>query len=66
MGDLQRWCTSKVIRLEYMAPHSPAQNSVAERMNHTLAKLSWAMILSSKALQFIWLEVIAHAAYLHN
>ena len=29
-GDLQRWCASMGIRLEYTAPHSPAQNGVAE------------------------------------
>ena len=66
MGDLQGWCASKGIRLEYTAPHSPVQNGMAERMNRTLAKLSWAMILSSKAPQFLWPEAIAHTAYLHN
>ena len=40
MGDLQGWCASKGIRLEYTAPHSPAQNGVAERMNRTLAELT--------------------------
>ena len=47
MGDLQRWCASKGIQLKYTAPHSPVQNGVAERMNHTLAKLARAMIFST-------------------
>ena len=66
MGDLQWWCTSKGIRLEYTAPHSPAKNGVAERMNCTLAELARAMIFSTQVPKFLWPEAISHAAYLCN
>lgn len=39
-GDLQQWCASKGIQLEYTGLHSPVQNGVAEQMNCTLAELS--------------------------
>jgi len=65
-GDLQRWCASKGIKLEYTAPHSPAQNGVAEQMNRTLAELARAMIFSTQVPKFLWPEAIAHAAYLRN
>jgi len=65
-GDLQRWCASKGIKLEYTALHSPVQNGVAERMNCTLAELAHAMIFSTQVPKFLWPEAIAHAAYLRN
>ena len=66
MGDLQQWCTSKGIRLEYTAPHSPVQNGVAEWMNRTLAELARAMIFSTQVPKFLWPEAILHTAYLRN
>ena len=65
-GDLQRWCASKGIRLEYTALYSPAQNGIAEWMNCMLAELACAMILSTKTPNFLWPEAITHTAYLHN
>jgi len=53
MGDLQRWCTSKGIKLEYTVPHSPAQNGVAEWMNCMLAELACAMIFSTQVPKFL-------------
>jgi len=38
--ELRTWCHSKGIRYQMMAPHSPSQNGVAERMNRTLGELS--------------------------
>ena len=65
-GDLQRWCASKGIRLEYMDLHSPVQNGVVERMNCTLAELARAMIFSTQVPKFLWPEAISHATYLRN
>ena len=65
-GDLQWWCMSKGIKLEYTAPYSLVQNGVAERMNCTLTELARAMIFSAKTPNFLWPEAIAHTAYLHN
>jgi len=49
-----------------MAPHSPAQNGMAEWMNCTLAKLARVMIFSTQVPKFLWPEAIMHAAYLRN
>jgi len=57
---------SKGIKLEYMAPHSPVQNGVAEWMNRTLAALACAMIFSTQVPKFLWPEAITHAAYWCN
>lgn len=65
-GDLQWWCVSKGIKLEYTAPYSLAQNSVVEHMNCTLAELTCAMIFSTQTPNFLWPKAISHAVYLHN
>ena len=65
-GDLQQWCASKGIKLEYTAPYSLVQNGVAEHMNRTLVELAHAMIFSTQTPNFLWPEAIAHAAYLHD
>ena len=65
-GDLQWWCVSKGIKLEYTTPYSPAQNSIAECMNCTLVELTHAMIFFTQTLNFLWPEAIAHTVYLCN
>ena len=45
-NDLVNWCESKGINLQYTAPHSPEQNSIAERMNRTLVELVRAMSIA--------------------
>ena len=64
--DLLTWCHSKGIRYQMMAPYSPLQNGVAERMNRTLEELSRAMLIDSSLPEFLWKPTIAHAAYIQN
>jgi len=66
--DLQNWCHEKGMDVQLTVPYSPSQNGVAERMNRTLRliKLSRAMIVATKMLEFLWEHAVSHAAYVHN
>ena len=43
-NDLIAWCKERGIEIQMMAPYSPSQNGVAERMNRTLVELAHAMM----------------------
>ncbi len=60
------WLDSKGIEFQPSAPHSPAQNGAAERLNRTLTELARAMLLEKKLPQTLWAEAIGHAAYIRN
>nr|GEW15868.1 hypothetical protein [Tanacetum cinerariifolium] len=47
-------------------PRTPQQNSVVERQNHTLVEAARTMLIFSKALMFLWAEVVATACYTQN
>ncbi|GKC41745.1 retrovirus-related pol polyprotein from transposon TNT 1-94 [Tanacetum coccineum] len=47
-------------------PRTPQQNDVVERRNHTLVEAARTMLIFSKALMFLWAEVIATACYTQN
>nr|GEU82256.1 retrovirus-related Pol polyprotein from transposon TNT 1-94 [Tanacetum cinerariifolium] len=47
-------------------PITPQQNGVVERRNHTLVKATRIMLIFSKALMFLWAEVVATACYTQN
>ena len=47
-------------------PHSPQQNGVAERLNHTLMESARAMLSHSNLPDKFWAEAVATAAYLRN
>jgi len=63
---LKSWLDSKGIEFQPSAPHSPAQNGAAERLNRTLTELARAMLLEKKLPQTLWAEAIGHAAYIRN
>ena len=63
---LSTWCAKQGIDVQLTASYSPAQNGIAEQMNHTLVELAWAMLASSKLPKFLWEYAIEHAAYLCN
>ena len=48
------------------ALYSLSQNSVVERMNHTLVELAHVMIIHSQLPEFLWEPAVAHAAYVQN
>ncbi|GJS81110.1 retrovirus-related pol polyprotein from transposon TNT 1-94 [Tanacetum coccineum] len=47
-------------------PRTPQQNDVVERRNHTLVEAAKTMLIFSKALMFLWAEVMATACYTQN
>ena len=59
---LKQWCEQKGIKLEYMAPHSPEQNGVAEHMNRTLAELACAMMFGTSVSVHLWPEAMRHTS----
>ena len=54
------------IHHELAAPYSPAQNGVAERLNHTLMESAHAMLAQAGLPEKYWAEAVATAAYLRN
>jgi transposase InsO family protein len=59
--DLKAWCQQQGIEIQMMAPYSPSQNSVAERMNCTIVKPAHAMI--HRLPEFLWEYAIDHSSY---
>ncbi|GJX15027.1 retrovirus-related pol polyprotein from transposon TNT 1-94 [Tanacetum coccineum] len=47
-------------------PKTPQQNDVVERWNRTLVEAARTMLIFSKALMFLWAEVVATACYTQN
>ncbi|GJV01774.1 retrovirus-related pol polyprotein from transposon TNT 1-94 [Tanacetum coccineum] len=45
---------------------TPQQNDVIERRNHTLVEAARTMLIFSKALMFLWAEVVKTACYTQN
>ncbi|GKA39364.1 retrovirus-related pol polyprotein from transposon TNT 1-94 [Tanacetum coccineum] len=45
---------------------TPQQNGVVERQNRTLVEAARTMLIFSKALMFLWAEVVATACYTQN
>ena len=57
---------SKGIFHELSVPHSPEQNGVAERMNHTLMQSACSMLSHGGLPNKYWAEAVATAAYVRN
>ncbi|GKB82114.1 retrovirus-related pol polyprotein from transposon TNT 1-94, partial [Tanacetum coccineum] len=47
-------------------PRTPQQNGIVERRNCTLVEAARTMLIFSKALMFLWAEVVATACYTQN
>ncbi len=63
---LKNWFTVNDIIWEPTAPYSPEENSVSERLNHTICKLTWAMLKDSGLNSHLWSKVIKTAVYIKN
>ncbi|GJR66988.1 integrase, catalytic region, zinc finger, CCHC-type containing protein [Tanacetum coccineum] len=51
---------------ETSVAHSPQQNGVIERRNHTLIEAACTMLIYAKAPLFLWAEAVATACYTQN
>ena len=61
-----KFCRTKGITIEMMAPYSPSQNGIAECFNQTLIKLICAMLIAKGLHTFLWDEAVTHATYICN
>lgn len=62
----KQYCKSQGIKIETTAPHSPAQNGVAERLNRTLIESARAMLLAKDLPKRFWPEAVSYAAHVEN
>nr|GEX16527.1 integrase, catalytic region, zinc finger, CCHC-type, peptidase aspartic, catalytic [Tanacetum cinerariifolium] len=51
---------------ETYVAHSPQQNDVVERRNHTLIEAAHTMLIYARALLFLWAEAVATACFTQN
>ena len=66
VGELQEWLKKNGILAQLTVLYSPSQNSVVERMNHTLVELAHAMMNACTLRLFLWERTIQHTVYLWN
>src|SRR4051812_5941774 len=64
--DFKNYCKESGIRLQYMAPDSPAQNGISERLNRMLAEHGQAMLIAHKLPMFLREDAVAYTMYLKN
>ena len=65
-SEFEEFLKSKGIKLETSVVHSPQQNGVSERMNHTLLESARAMIYHAGLSKSFWAEAVNTAAYIRN
>ena len=61
--EMKDYAESQGTLFEQTAPHSSAQNGVAEHLNRTLMDYARAMLFQHTLLKFLWQEVVAHSTY---
>ncbi|GKD52552.1 retrovirus-related pol polyprotein from transposon TNT 1-94, partial [Tanacetum coccineum] len=64
--DLIDYYENVRITHEKTIPRTPQQNGVVKRRNRTLVEAAKTMLIFSKALLFLWAEVMATACYTQN
>ncbi|GKB89775.1 retrovirus-related pol polyprotein from transposon TNT 1-94 [Tanacetum coccineum] len=62
----QEYFNSVGISHQASSIHTPQQNRVVERRNHTLVEAARTMLIFSRAPLFLWAKVIATACYTQN
>jgi transposase InsO family protein len=65
-GAFIKYCKSHGIVQQYMVPHTPQQNGVAERKNRTLVECAWSMLKGKNLTNGFWVEAISTVVYLKN
>lgn len=60
------YCKSRGILRQFSTPHTPQQNGVAERKNHTLLDAVRSMLLESGLSKPYWGEALLTATILQN
>jgi hypothetical protein len=60
------YCKTNDMIIETTAPHSSAQNGVAERLNRTLLESAYAMLLAATLLRKFWPEAVSYVCHIKN
>ena len=63
---LKPWAEKKGIEIEFIEPHTPAQNGVAERLNRLLLEIARAILISAKVPKRYWPWAIKMANHIRN
>ena len=64
--EFTSYLTKEGIKHELTIPHTPQQNGVAKRLNHTLIEAVRTMLADSKLPHRFWAEALSTAVYLRN
>src|SRR6185369_15019207 len=64
--EMKDYAESQGTLFEQTAPHSSAQNGVAECLNRTLMDYARAMLFQHKLPKYLWQEAVAHSTYVRN
>ncbi|KFD54653.1 hypothetical protein M513_04353 [Trichuris suis] len=65
-SELSNFFNGEGIQHETTVPHTPQQNGVAERKNHSLTEMATCMLLDAGLHNRVWGEAVRTAAYLQN
>ena len=65
-GDLTPFLKRLGIQHKETPPYTPQSNARAERLNRTLSKAAWAMLIHANMPQHFWSEAITIAVYMWN
>lgn len=65
-SELNRFCTSKGIKLETTVRYTPEQNGAAERLNRTLMNKVRPMLAASGLPKTLWADAAVTASYVRN
>jgi transposase InsO family protein len=64
--QVEKFLDEEGIKHEFLAPHTPQQNRVAKRKNHTLIEMTRTMLDEYKTSDRFWAEVINTACHATN
>ena len=64
--EFNAYCRKNGITRHRTIAHTPQQNSVAERMNHTILEKVRCMLSNSKMPKIFWAEASSTACYIIN
>jgi hypothetical protein len=65
-GLLRQFCQGRGIKQSWSAPHTPQQNSIAERSWRTIMDMARAQVLGANLPKQMWAEAVNTAVYVIN
>uniref|UniRef100_A0A6V7JW40 Integrase catalytic domain-containing protein n=1 Tax=Bracon brevicornis TaxID=1563983 RepID=A0A6V7JW40_9HYME len=65
-NEFKNFCSQKGIQYHLTVPHTPQQNSIAERINRTLVEKARTLLYGANLGKELWGEAVLTATYLTN